>query len=275
MRCAGISAVAAILLCGVVNAAQNVNVSVGGAMTSGGGGYYGGGTTTPVLMFDPPDVTINVGDTVTFTNLGGVAISHNVHADDDSFRCANGCRGVGGATGDPSTTEWSSTVTFTKPGRITYRCDEHGGMGMTGSITVNAVASAFTIKPGLSGNWFDPSTNQAGHGFQFEILPNNVMVAIWFVFTPSGSGQTWLFAQGNYDPASDTVTLPTFLSLGAKFPPLFTHADDTVTPWGTMTFKFTDCNNGTMNWNSTTAGYPPTGSLPITRATTLAGTTCP
>ena len=92
MRCAGISAVAAILLCGVVNAAQNVNVSVGGAMTSGGGGYYGGGTTTPVLMFDPPDVTINVGDTVTFTNLGGVAISHNVHADDDSFRCANGCR---------------------------------------------------------------------------------------------------------------------------------------------------------------------------------------
>jgi len=30
-----------------------------------------------------------------------------------------------------------------------------------------------------------------------------------------------------------------------------------------------------LNWNSTTAGYPPTGSLPITRATTLAGTTCP
>jgi plastocyanin len=274
MRCGGILAVAAILLCGVANAA-NVNVNVGGSETSGGGGYYGGGTTTPVLMFDPPNLTINVGDTVTFRNVGGVSVGHNVHADDDSFRCSVGCRGVGGATGDLSPTEWSSAVTFTKAGVITYRCDSHGSMGMTGSITVNAVAAAFPIRPGLSGNWFDPSANQAGHGFQFEILPNNVMVAIWFVFKPDGSGQTWLFGQGEYDPSSDTVTLPTFISLGAKFPPQFTHADDTVTQWGTMTFKFTDCNNGTMNWTSTTAGYPATGNMPITRATTLAGTTCP
>jgi plastocyanin len=274
MRCGGILAIAAILACGVANAAT-VNVSVGGSETSGGGGYYGGGTTTPVLMFDPPNVTINVGDSVTFTNVGGVSVGHNIHADDDSFRCANGCRGVGGATGDPSPAEWSSTVTFTKPGVITYRCDSHGSMGMTGSITVNAVAAAFPIRAGLSGNWFDPSANQAGHGFQFEVLSNNVMVAIWFVFKPDGSGQTWLFGQGDYNPASDTVTLPTYISLGAKFPPQFTRADDTVTQWGTMTFKFTDCNNGTMSWNSTTAGYPPTGTMPIARATTLAGTTCP
>ena len=274
MRCGRILAVASILLCGVANAA-NVNVSVGGSMTSGGGGYYGGGTTTPVLMFDPSNVTINVGDTVTFSNLGGVSVSHNVHADDESFRCANGCRGVGGASGDPSSAEWTSTVTFTKAGVVNYHCDEHGGMGMTGSITVNAVASTFTISPGLSGNWDDPTTNQGGHGFQFEILPNNGMLAIWFVFKPDGSGQTWLFAQGDYDPTSNTVTLPTYLSLGAKFPPNYTHADDTVTQWGTMTFTFTDCRNGTMSWTSTTAGYPPTGTLPIARVTNLAGTTCP
>jgi len=274
MRCGRILAVAAILLCGVANAA-NVNVSVGGSETTGGGGYYGGGTTTPVLMFDPPNVTINVGDSVTFTNLGGVSVGHNVHADDDSFRCAVGCRGVGGATGDLSPTEWSSTVTFTKAGVVNYRCDSHGGMGMTGSITVNAVAAAFTIRPGLSGNWFNPTAGQDGHGFQFEILPGNGMLAIWFVFPPNGGGQTWLYAQGGYDPTSDTVTLPTYISLGARFPPNFAKTDDTVTQWGSMTFKFTDCNNGTMSWNSTTAGYPPTGSLPITRATTLAGTTCP
>ena len=108
-----------------------------------------------------------------------------------------------------------------------------------------------------------------------EILPGNGMLAIWFVFPPNGGGQTWLYAQGGYDPTSDTVTLPTYISLGARFPPNFTHAEDTVTQWGTLTFKFTDCNNGTMSWNSTAAGYPPTGTLPITRATTLAGTTCP
>ena len=146
---------------------------------------------------------------------------------------------------------------------------------MTGSITVNAVAAAFTIRPGLSGNWFNPTAGQDGHGFQFEILPGNGMLAIWFVFPPNGGGQTWLYAQGGYDPTSDTVTLPTYISLGARFPPNFTHAEDTVTQWGTLTFKFTDCNSGTLSWTSTTVGYPASGSFPIARATSIAGTTCP
>jgi len=226
------------------------------------------------LTFNPPTLTINAGDTVIFKNKGG---QHNVQADDGSFKCAQGCSDTGG-NGNPSGALWSFTRTFSTPGTIRYYCINHGapgGIGMAGSITVNATAAAFTVRPGLSGNWSDPTANQAGHGFQFEILPNNSMLAIWFVFTPDGSGQTWLFAQGNYDPASDTVTLPTYLSLGAKFPPNFTHADDIVTQWGTMTFKFTDCNNGTMNWNSTTAGYPPTGNLPISRVTTIAGLACP
>jgi plastocyanin len=225
------------------------------------------------LTFSPPTLTINAGDTVTFKNKGG---THNVVAVDGSFKCAASCSDTGG-TGAPSGTAWSFTRTFNTPGTFGYYCELHGvpGAGMHGTITINSVASTFTVRPGLSGNWFNPTAGQDGHGFQFEILPGNGMLAIWFVFTPDGSGQTWLYAQGPYDPTSDTVTLPTFLSLGAKFPPNFTHADDVVTPWGTMTFKFTDCNNGTMNWNSTTAGYPPTGTLPITRATTIAGLACP
>ncbi|HSE13341.1 MAG TPA: plastocyanin/azurin family copper-binding protein [Rudaea sp.] len=274
MRLGRILAVAAVLLCGAADIpAKTVNVSVGGYTTSGGN-YYGGSTESPVLMFNPANITINVGDSVTFNNLGGIAVAHNVHADDDSFRCANGCDGQGG-NGTPAFNEWSSTVTFTKAGVVKYHCDEHASLGMTGTITVNAVASAFTISPGLSGNWFNPTAGQDGHGFQFEILPGNGMLAIWFVFTPDASGQTWLYAQGAYDPTSNTVTLPAFLSQGAKFPPNFTHADDHVTQWGTLTFTFTDCNNGTMSWTSTTAGYPPTGNLPITRATGIAGLACP
>jgi len=147
---------------------------------------------------------------------------------------------------------------------------------MVGSITVlDTVASTFAIGPGISGNWFNPTAGQDGHGVQFEILPGNGMLAIWFVFTPDGSGQTWLYAQGTYDPASSMVTMPAYLSLGAKFPPNFTHTDDHVTQWGTLTFKFTDCNSGTLSWTSTTAGYPASGSFPIARATSIAGTTCP
>jgi plastocyanin len=225
--------------------------------------------------FDPKFLTINLGDTVTFKQFG--LMPHNVHADNESFRCAVGCRGDGsGATGDPSKQNWVNTLTFNSPGVVTYRCDPHADIGMVGSITVlDSVASTFGIVPGLSGNWYDPSTDQAGHGFQFEILPNNSMLAIWFVFTPDGSGQTWLYAQGDYDPTSSTVTMNAYLSQGAKFPPNFNHADDHVTQWGTLTFTFTDCSNGTMSWTSTTAGYPATGTMPIKRATSIAGTTCP
>ena len=255
---------------------QAMLLSPVGGQTDNGGGYggYGGGTTA-ILAFSPSSVTINVGDSVTFVNMGG---THNVHADDGSFRCAKGCDGDGsGGNGNISGADWTSTVTFTKAGIVGYHCDMHVSYGMVGNITVNAVATPppFTIRSGLSGNWDNPTANQDGHGFQFEILPNNGILAIWFVFTPDGTGQTWLYSQGGYDPTSNTVTLPAYLSLGAKFPPTFVHADDHVTQWGTLTFTFTDCNNGTATWTSTTAGYPPTGSIPIHAPTTIAGTTCP
>src|SRR4051794_10367020 len=74
--------------------AKTITVQVGGSTMSGGDGYGYGGTTTPTLVFDPPNQTVNVGDTITWVNLGGA--QHNVHADDNSFRCANGCDGNGG-----------------------------------------------------------------------------------------------------------------------------------------------------------------------------------
>jgi plastocyanin len=230
-------------------------------------------SNTSVKHYEPTDLTINVGDSVTFKALGNIE-QHNVHADDDSFRCAVGCRGDGsGATGNPSK-NWSDTLTFNRPGVITYSCDPHPDFGH-GSITVNALMSSFAIVPGISGNWFDPTSGQAGHGVQFEILPDNGILAIWFVFTPDGSGQTWLYSQGAYDPTSNTVTMPAYLSLGAKFPPAFTQAGDHVTQWGTLTFTFTDCSNGTLSWTSTTPGYPASGSFPLARATNIAEMTCP
>ena len=43
------------------------------------------------VRFDPADITINVCDTVTWVSSSAQA--HNVHANDDSFRCAAGCDG--------------------------------------------------------------------------------------------------------------------------------------------------------------------------------------
>ncbi|NBB69524.1 MAG: hypothetical protein GVY33_04240 [Alphaproteobacteria bacterium] len=106
--------------------------------------------TTPLLAadhqilvsnfsFTPENLTIQVGDTVTWTNEGG---THNVRADDGSFRCANGCDGTGG-NGDPAPAGWSFTLTFDEPAElIRYHCEPHGapgGVGMAGTITVEGL----------------------------------------------------------------------------------------------------------------------------------------
>jgi len=229
--------------------------------------------------FDPKDITIDPGDTVTFKAFGNTGL-HNVHANDDSFRCAKGCRGDGsGASGDPAK-EWSDTLAFNTPGaHIPYKCDPHAEFGMVGSITVNSTAaSGQNIVGGLSGNWFNPSANQGGHGFQIEILPGNGILAIWFVFNPAGSAQNWIYSQGAYDPNTNTVTIPTFLEQGGAFPPNFDATKLSAPAWGSLQFTFSDCNNGTVAWKSNAAsaaaGYGDV-TFPIQRLTSIAGTTCP
>jgi plastocyanin len=96
------------------------------------------GTDLP-YGYSPSTVTITAGDSVTWMNTSQGY--HNVHADDNSFRCANGCDGDGhGGDGDPSYNAWQFTMTFTKPGSVSFHCDIHGSMGMVGTITVNPAA---------------------------------------------------------------------------------------------------------------------------------------
>jgi plastocyanin len=253
-------------------AAKQWTVQVGG--TSGYGGGYGGGYGNPVLAFSPAQLTINASDSVTFVNLGGAA--HNVHADDGSFRCANGCDGQGG-NGDPSTADWTFTLTFATPGTIRYHCDNHVSMGMVGSIVVQAASGSPPLGGYLSGNWYG-GPSQSGHGFQLEFTSqNNTAVAIWFVYSPDGAAQNWIYAQGPYDPTQSSVTLQAFLLTGGKFPNPPSNFDPNAvqkTSWGTLSFQFSDCNNGTASWASTLPGYG-SGSLPIQRISQIAGTTCP
>ena len=144
---------AAALLAGAqVCAAKDWGVNVGGSQTSGD--PYCGTYSSPVLQFSPSNLTITAGDTVTFNNLGGAP--HNVHADDNSFRCANGCDDTGGS-GAISESNWTFTRTFSTAGVVSYHCDQHVSMGMTGSITVNAaVATGMPISATTSGSWYNP-----------------------------------------------------------------------------------------------------------------------
>src|SRR5215207_5736857 len=87
--------------------------------------------------FEPKQITINVGDTVTWTNEG--PSPHTASADEaDSFDSGNLDKGA------------TYSETFDEAGTFAYYCKYHGskgGTGMAGSVVVNAVAAAAPEAP--------------------------------------------------------------------------------------------------------------------------------
>ncbi|HEX8067014.1 MAG TPA: plastocyanin/azurin family copper-binding protein [Thermoleophilaceae bacterium] len=82
--------------------------------------------------FSPKTVTIAVGESVTFTNDGGI---HNVRFDDGQFTQPSSPSAV-----------WSSDPkrTFDAPGTYRYYCEQHGGpggVGMAGTVVVQQPGS--------------------------------------------------------------------------------------------------------------------------------------
>lgn len=126
----------------------------------------------------------------------------------------------------------------------------------------------------LSGSWYDPT--QSGQGFQLEFTGQaNQLIAAWFTFAPDGSGKPiWIYGQGEYDPLQSVVTISAAISSGTNFPPAFHGSDIKKTPWGSLTFTFTDCNHASVAWKSDVPGFG-SGTQPLTRLTSINGLSCP
>lgn len=144
-------------------------------------------------------------------------------------------------------------------------------LSSTSASVVVMPGAETAISAGFTGNWFDPS--ESGHGFSIEVLPGNLMLAEWYAFAPNG-GQAWIVATGPI--TGNTAVLQGYYPVGSggRFPPNFNPSQLQDQLWGTITFTFTDCNNGQVNWQPTVEGYT-NGSIPITRLTMPAGLSCP
>ena len=84
--------------------------------------------------FAPAEVTVSVGDTVTWTQTG--SNPHSVTADDGSFDSHPNCSF---ATGECMQQGQTYEQVFNTPGRVQYYCRIHGGplgTGMSGVIVV-------------------------------------------------------------------------------------------------------------------------------------------
>ena len=86
------------------------------------------------VRFEPAEVQVTPGSTVTWTNDDGMP--HEVTADDGSFDSSPACEPSTG-TGCVESGE-SFAHTFTTAGRYPYHCPLHGspGRGMTGIVVV-------------------------------------------------------------------------------------------------------------------------------------------
>jgi len=201
--------------------------------------------------FEPASLTINVGDTVTFTNGGGF---HNVVSDAGSvtaFRCANGCDGDGGTgNGDGAPAPWTATVTFPTAGTAPYHCEVHG-VSMSGLITINASGGSAVVNvdpPALSGT--------AGAGANtttsFDIANSGTAALDWTLDQANADCATpatvpWIAlsaTSGTVDaggsPAIVGVTLDaTALAEGIYDANLCLHSNDTAHALVTIPVEFT------------------------------------
>ena len=135
--------------------------------------------------------------------------------------------------------------------------------------SIAATASAVDIGPAFTGAWYDPQ--QSGHGLFLEVLPQNQLLAFWFTFSPDGTQQSWFGGVGPY--AGGTATVPVTLTTGGRWIPNFDASKIVNNAWGTLTFTFTDCNTGRVDFASTDPGYG-SNHMNLMRLTAPAGLSC-
>ena len=97
------------------------------ADTGGGGGGGGAQVGMKNVQFDPKDLSVKAGETITFTN--DEAVAHDVHK-----TSGPGPDFASGPTGGMQEGD-TFKLTLDKPGKYDYVCDVHAP-GMAGSITV-------------------------------------------------------------------------------------------------------------------------------------------
>jgi plastocyanin len=97
------------------------------AADTDGGGAGGAQVSMKNIQFDPRDISVDAGETITFTN--DEAVAHDVHKTSGP--------GQDFSSGPPGGMEQGDTfkLTLDMPGEYEYVCDVHAP-GMAGTITV-------------------------------------------------------------------------------------------------------------------------------------------
>ncbi len=124
----------------------------------------------------------------------------------------------------------------------------------------------------VTGTWFSPLRD--GEGIIFEALPDGRVVTYWYTYDVAGGQQYWLGGVGQFDEATNTVQFDMLRSsLGTSFGDEFSAGDVMQIPWGTASFRQTDCDNGVLDFTASLDGFG-NGSYNLIRLTSVDTLAC-
>ncbi len=138
------------------------------------------------MNFVPQTVTVNVGDTVVWSNTDSM-----VHTATSGSNCASDGLWNSGNM-NPGTTY---SYTFTQAGTYPYYCIPHCSMGMTGTVVVNPASNSNSV--------------------DFSGSPTSGTAPLSVTFTPSVTGTASSYSWDFGDGATSTQSIPTHTYTGS------------------------------------------------------------
>ncbi|MCP4048219.1 MAG: hypothetical protein GY732_19765 [Gammaproteobacteria bacterium] len=232
---------------------------------SNGNGTLAGANVTDVVVTCSTD-SFTVGGVVSGLEGSGLVLQNN--ADDDLAVAATGGFTFPTALADGSA--YAVTVK-TQPSNPAQTCSVSNGSGtLSGSDVSNVLVSCyeFWINAGLNDAWYYPLTD--GQGFFITVFPEIGKITLsWFTYDTvrpdddvtahlGEPGHRWLNALGDY--FGDQAVLDITIASGGLFD---TPTEITEVIDGTIILTFTDCENGTVEYDIPSISR--SGIVPIQR----------
>jgi hypothetical protein len=127
------------------------------------------------------------------------------------------------------------------------------------------------LQPGISGSWVVQGDGQGALINVADVNGDTVFVVSWYTYL--NGQQVWMIGSTSISDNSTRVTVPVQTANGAEFGAAFLSNDINTINWGTLTFEFSSCDTGTMQYKSDLPEFS-SGSLSLTRLTNTKGLVC-
>ena len=144
------------------------------------------------------------------------------------------------------------------------------------AIAILAWTGAFAVvlldSGGASGAWYSPS--RSGEGFFVEIVESgnqDRFVVTWYTYD-GNRNQMWIGGNVLIPAGATSITVPVTVTSGPIFGDGFDASDVEYTPWGSLTFRFSNCDSGVVRYDSS-IGFG-SGTINLVRLTNLKQVTC-